>query len=262
MNITKRTVINWIKTLEKEKYIHIISTGRGKVNKIYPLWNYSNVSTTSDTDDTSKAVFSGETDCTSEANCTSKADCTSEADCTSKAVFSGETDCTSEKSCTQLVNEISPKDKYIELNNNIYANDICVSASHVNAQNENTQNAKETPTQKEASDTLELLFAEWYSSYPRKQDKQRAKKAFLKVMKLTGKKEKDTFGEYAGKSPAEKVAMMKQVATRQARETEPQYIPYPSTWLNGCRWQDSTDTAPTANSTEGYSKAYADEFGV
>ena len=51
-------------------------------------------------------------------------------------------------------------------------------------------------------------------------------------------------------------------ATRQARETEPQYIPYPSTWLNGYRWQDSTDTAPTANSTEGYSKAYADEFGV
>ena len=137
-----------------------------------------------------------------------------------------------------------------------------MNASCDDVQNNDTQNAKEAPTQKEASDTLELLFADWYSSYPRKQDKQRAKKAFLKVMKLTGKNEKEAFGEYAGKSPAEKVAMMKQVATRQARETEPQYIPYPSTWLNGCRWQDSTDTAPTANSTEGYSKAYADEFGV
>ena len=163
---------------------------------------------------------------------------------------------------TQLVKQALPKDKYIELNNNIYANNICVNASCDDVQNNDIQNAKEALTQKEASDTLELLFAEWYSSYPRKKDKQGAKKAFLKVMKLTGKNEKEAFGEYAGKPPAEKVAMMKQVATRQARETEPQYIPYPSTWLNGCRWQDSTDTAPTSNSTEGYSKAYADEFGV
>ena len=144
----------------------------------------------------------------------------------------------------------------------VIKNDICVNASCDDVQNNDAQNAKEAPTQKEASDTLELLFAEWYSSYPRKKDKQGAKKAFLKIMKLTGKNEKEVFGEYAGKPPAEKVAMMKQVATRQARETEPQYIPYPSTWLNGYRWQDSTDTAPTANSTEGYSKAYADEFGV
>ena len=83
MNITKRTVINWIKTLEKEKYIHIISTGRGKVNKIYPLWNYSNVSTTSDTDDTSKAVFSGETDCTSKDTTTSDTNNTSSKNDTS-----------------------------------------------------------------------------------------------------------------------------------------------------------------------------------
>ena len=137
-----------------------------------------------------------------------------------------------------------------------------MNASCDDVQNNNAQNAKESPTQKGASDTLELLFAEWYASYPKKKDKKRALSYFLKIMKLTGKKEKEAFGEYAGKSPAEKVAMMKQIATRQAEGKDTQYIPYPSTWLNGYRWQDSTDTAPTANSTEGYSKAYADEFGV
>lgn len=229
MNVSKQTVITWKNILEKEGYIRTVTTGRGKVNKIYPLWNYDNVSMTSEVDLTSKADLN---------SLGSKAD------------------------LTQLVKQALPKDKYIELNNNIYANNICVNASCDDVQNNDIQNAKEALTQKEASDTLELLFAEWYSSYPRKKDKQGAKKAFLKVMKLTGKNEKEAFGEYAGKPPAEKVAMMKQVATRQARETEPQYIPYPSTWLNGCRWQDSTDTAPTSNSTEGYSKAYADEFGV
>ena len=145
------------------------------------------------------------------------------------------------------------------VNNNIYANGICVNASCDDVQNNDTQNAKEAPTQKEASDTLELLFAEWYSSYPRKKDKQRAKKAFLKVMKLTVKNEKEAFGEYAGKPPAEKVAMMKQIATRQAEGKDTQYIPYPSTWLNGYRWQDeTTNTAPTAN-TDIYTELYADE---
>ena len=141
----------------------------------------------------------------------------------------------------------------------VIKNDICVNASCDDVQNNDTQNAKEAPAQKEASDTLELLFTEWYSSYPRKKDKQRAKKAFLKVMKLTGKNEKEAFGEYAGKPPAEKVAMMKQIATRQAEEKDTQYIPYPSTWLNGYRWQDeTTNTAPTAN-TDIYTELYADE---
>ncbi|MDY3738923.1 MAG: helix-turn-helix domain-containing protein [Selenomonadaceae bacterium] len=250
MNVSKQTVITWKNILEKEGYIRTVTTGRGKVNKIYPLWNYDNVSMTSEVDLTSKADLN---------SLGSKADLTSKADLNS---LGSKVDLTSKADLTQLVKQALPKDKYIELNNNIYANNICVNASCDDVQNNDIQNAKEALTQKEASDTLELLFAEWYSSYPRKKDKQGAKKAFLKVMKLTGKNEKEAFGEYAGKPPAEKVAMMKQVATRQARETEPQYIPYPSTWLNGCRWQDSTDTAPTSNSTEGYSKAYADEFGV
>ena len=108
-------------------------------------------------------------------------------------------------------------------------------------------------------ETLELLFAEWYASYPKKKDKKRALSYFLKIMKLTGEKEKEAFGEYAGKSPAEKVAMMKQIATRQAEGKDTQYIPYPSTWLNGYHWQDeTTNTAPTAN-TDIYTELYADE---
>ena len=274
MNVSKQTVITWKNILEKEGYIRTVTTGRGKVNKIYPLWNYDNVSMTSEVDLTSKADLNslgsevdlnslgGKVDLTSKADLNSlggKADLTSKADLNS---LSGKADLTSKADFTQLVKQTLPKDKYIELNNNIYANDICVNASCDDVQNNDTQNAKEAPTQKEVSDTLELLFAEWYSSYPRKKGKQGAKKAFLKIMKLTGRAEREAFGDYAGKSCTDKVAMMKQVATRQARETEPQYIPYPSTWLNGYRWQDSTDTAPTANSTEGYSKAYADEFGV
>ena len=185
-------------------------------------------------------------------NATSNKDVTSNKDDTTTS--NKDVTTTSNKDVT-LVRTVSTYSK----DNNIYANGICVNASCDDVQNNDTQNAKEAPTQKEASDTLELLFADWYSSYPKKKDKKRALSYFLKIMKLTGKKEKEAFGEYAGKPPAEKVAMMKQIATRQAEGKDTQYIPYPSTWLNGYRWQDeTTNTAPTAN-TDIYTELYADE---
>ena len=235
------TIKRWRKTLIEQGFIEIVKGYNRAKNETLGVKVVNKI--TSSKDDTSNKDDTSSKDDTSIKDVTT----TSIKDVTSTSI----------KDDT-LVSTVSKYSK----DNNIYANDICVNASCDDVQNNNAQNAKEAPAQKEASDTLELLFAEWYSSYPRKKGKQGAKKAFLKIMKLTGRAEREAFGDYAGKSCTDKVAMMKQVATRQARETEPQYIPYPSTWLNGYRWQDSTDTAPTANSTEGYSKAYADEFGV
>ena len=224
------TIKRWRKTLIEQGFIEIVKGYNRAKNETLGVKVVNKI--TSSKDDTSN-----------------KDDTSSKDDTSIKDVTT-----TSIKDDT-LVSTVSKYSK----DNNIYANDICVNASCDDVQNNDAQNAKEAPTQKEASDTLELLFADWYSSYPKKKDKKRALSYFLKIMKLTGKKEKEAFGEYAGKPPAEKVAMMKQIATRQAEGKDTQYIPYPSTWLNGYRWQDeTTNTAPTAN-TDIYTELYADE---
>lgn len=73
-------------------------------------------------------------------------------------------------------------------------------------------------------------FDEFWKAYPRKKDKGHARKAWDKAVKTT--------------DPAVIVAAA--VQFRQWCEqdsTEPEFIPYPATWINGERWTDERDPA-------------------
>ena len=74
--------------------------------------------------------------------------------------------------------------------------------------------------------TKEELFSEFWKVYPKKRDKAKAQKAFLKI-KNVGK----VF-------PAIMQALEKQKASADWQKDGGQFIPYPSTWLNGKRWED------------------------
>lgn len=72
------------------------------------------------------------------------------------------------------------------------------------------------------------LFDEFWKAYPRKKDKGHGRKAWAKAVKTT--------------DPA--LIIGAAVAFRQwceAEGTEPEFIPYPATWLNGERWLDERD---------------------
>ena len=70
-------------------------------------------------------------------------------------------------------------------------------------------------------------FEKFWNAYPKKKSKADAEKAFKKV-----------------KVPVEVLlnAIEKQKKSADWIKNNGQYIPYPSTWLNGKRWEDETDT--------------------
>lgn len=67
-------------------------------------------------------------------------------------------------------------------------------------------------------------FNEFWDIYPKKKDKERAQIAFLRI-----KPNEELFAQM-------KCALDKHKRSAQWRDA--QYIPYPSTWLNGKRWED------------------------
>lgn len=69
-------------------------------------------------------------------------------------------------------------------------------------------------------------FDEFWSLYPKKVSKEDARKAFTKALKATAL---DVILD----------ALRKQIPTW----TDPQFVPYPASWLNGHRWQDEITTA-------------------
>ena len=88
------------------------------------------------------------------------------------------------------------------------------------------------------SEPKEISFDEFYKLYPRKISRSNAEKSFKKL------KKGDRFLAYEGIIKYNKFWL--------ENEVEPQYIPYPSTWLNQKRWEDEltvkqTDTATTNN---------------
>jgi hypothetical protein len=81
-------------------------------------------------------------------------------------------------------------------------------------------------------------FDAFWSVYPRKVAKGHARKAFGKACKLA--------------DPAEIVAAVSKFA-HAMRDTDKQYIPHPTTWLNGERWEDDMDdVAPQAKTNTDY----------
>lgn len=87
----------------------------------------------------------------------------------------------------------------------------------------------ENPTEKPADG-----FTEWWPHYPKKVKKLDAEKAYRAALKR-------------GVTPKELLdGLQRQKAAWKAKGTEPQYIPYPATWLRAGSWEDELDTvAPT-----------------
>jgi len=78
----------------------------------------------------------------------------------------------------------------------------------------------------EIIEPVELLFNEFWKLYPRKESKQQAKKAWLKI-----NPDKALFDLIAN-------ALEYRCQSREWLEADGRYIPHPATWLNGRRWED------------------------
>ena len=80
-------------------------------------------------------------------------------------------------------------------------------------------------------------FAEWWPHYPKKVKKLDAEKAYRAALKR-------------GVTPEELLqGLQRQKAAWKAKGTEPQYIPYPATWLRAGSWEDELDTPATTAET-------------
>jgi len=75
-------------------------------------------------------------------------------------------------------------------------------------------------------------FDAWYSSYPKKQSKKAAMKAFMNL------------------KPDALTACLADDLTARYKNTERKYIPLPSTYLNGERWDDEIDDVREAPSSD------------
>lgn len=90
----------------------------------------------------------------------------------------------------------------------------------------------EKPTEKPADG-----FTEWWPHYPKKVKKLDAEKAYRAALKR-------------GVTPKELLdGLQRQKAAWKAKGTEPQYIPYPATWLRAGSWEDELDTPASATET-------------
>lgn len=107
------------------------------------------------------------------------------------------------------------------------------------------------PTEKPADG-----FTDWWPHYPKKVKKLDAEKAYRAALKR-------------GVAPKELLdGLQRQKAAWKAKGTEPQYIPYPATWLRAGSWEDELETpapstdspAPAINPATG-KPVTRDEFG-
>ena len=106
---------------------------------------------------------------------------------------------------------------------------------------------------KQRSDTLKKYynqdakingFEEFWKAYPKKRDKQKSKTAWIK-------KQPDL--------PKVLKAIKEQMKSEQWTKNAGQFIPLPSTWLNGARWEDEIETS-NSSSTDGNRLAAENEI--
>lgn len=114
----------------------------------------------------------------------------------------------------------------------------------------NDKNIKKENKQKKESS----LFAVFWDAYPKKKAKEDAQKAFYKL----DVDESMLAGMIS--------AIERQKRSEQWRKDSGQFIPYPATWLNGKRWEDSEAVPlPDEKKTPGYDiekiKAKFNNFG-
>lgn len=103
--------------------------------------------------------------------------------------------------------------------------------SNKNISNKNELIKKENKKEKsiDVIDKKEMLFNEFWKAYPRKVNKNGAKKSFMRISKL----------EQLFPTIMEKLEMFKK--TKNWQDNNGQYIPYPQTWINQKRWEDEME---------------------
>lgn len=114
---------------------------------------------------------------------------------------------------------------------NIESIDICANDDlRMCAPSQNRKAEREGQTAKEER------FSTFWAAYPKKRDKARARRSFFKIKNI-----EKIF-------PVMMQALEKQKASADWQKANGQYIPNPSTWLNGERWEDveQVDVQPVA----------------
>ena len=99
--------------------------------------------------------------------------------------------------------------------------------SNTKESNTKESNTKESNTKEDSSGMFEVFW----KAYPRKEKKQDAKKAFMKL-----KPSEDLF-------KAIMAGLENHKKSEQWTRDKGQYIPHPTTWLNGKRWEDELESA-------------------
>lgn len=96
----------------------------------------------------------------------------------------------------------------------------------------------------------DATFDTFWQAYPKHKDKQKARRAWGKLKPDAALLE----------------TILRAIETQSASEDwtkdEGKYIPYPSTWLNGHRWEDELPGRFESNHPEGYSREAGDTDGI
>jgi len=117
-----------------------------------------------------------------------------------------------------------------------------------NADQSNINRYNNTPyNPPEGERTLAAHFESFWEAYPKKKDKQRAARAFKRL-----------------KATEPMLAMMLSALEIQKRSPDwrkdgGQYVPLPSTWLNGHRWEDEVKASSPATPSSGYRHVVEDD---
>lgn len=90
----------------------------------------------------------------------------------------------------------------------------------------------------EITEEISQMFAVFWKAYPRKKDKQYALNAFAKLKPTDELLEKML------------VAIEAQKKTREWKQHDGQFIPYPSSWLNARRWEDELSESEVEKTLE------------
>lgn len=88
-----------------------------------------------------------------------------------------------------------------------------------------------TDANKEQEEKYLQMFDEFWKLYPKKKDKANTRKKWLKL-----KPDDELFETIIS-------ALKKQMQSEQWQKNNGQYIPYPTTWINGRRWEDEIKEA-------------------
>lgn len=127
------------------------------------------------------------------------------------------------------------KDAYVENRLKNLSNSKCANSHMESHMSDHTESHMEIEIENENindnKNNIDIdnnLYFQWFNElwelYPKKRDKDRAQKTFMRI-----------------KPSAELFAQMKSALEKQKRSKQwqdNQYIPYPSTWLRGKRWED------------------------